>query len=189
MLRELDDAERAHEPQSPRAPRSGTATLSGSGRPSLASRLVSLHASPQLVRMPAGSPRRSWSGAPEAKRSKPPETGPSSAARLEPLLLAVAAHPTSPPGQGSVLNLAPAPRSSWQQAGGFAVCMSAPATPRIPSVSSIGDAGFLRVRPSALTREQLRAARTLPQVDNKYVPVVCGSLLALVDQHAAGDRP
>ena len=39
-----------------------------------------------------------------------------------------------------------------------------------------------------LTREQLQRARTLAQVDRKFIAVVAGDTLALVDQHAADER-
>jgi hypothetical protein len=40
--------------------------------------------------------------------------------------------------------------------------------------------------PGDVSREQMQRARALEQIDRKFVPVVCGSTLALVDQHAAG---
>lgn len=47
---------------------------------------------------------------------------------------------------------------------------------------------FAQLRPAGLSREQLQAWRALCQVDAKFIPVVCGQLVAIIDQHAAGGR-
>lgn len=82
----------------------------------------------------------------------------------------------------------------------------------ILSLEALAAAAFVQLVPSSLSREQLVTARVLRQVDRKFVPLVCSSssssscandrgrggggegsgrggeetLLALVDQHAAG---
>eukprot|EP00887_Chlorella_sp_A99_P007462 scaffold2.g7462.t1 len=56
------------------------------------------------------------------------------------------------------------------------------------SLEEVAHACFARLVPTALSQEELQAAVALRQVDRKFVPVVCGSLLAIVDQHAADER-
>lgn len=58
----------------------------------------------------------------------------------------------------------------------------------ILTLDALSAAAFARLKPPTLSREQLAGAWALQQVDRKFVPIVCGSLLALVDQHAAGER-
>ena len=59
----------------------------------------------------------------------------------------------------------------------------------ILSLDTLSTAAFACLKPATLSREQLSGARALQQVDRKFVPIVCGSLLALMDQHAAGEWP
>lgn len=58
----------------------------------------------------------------------------------------------------------------------------------ILSLNALSAVAFARLKPAALSREQLGNAHALQQVDHKFVPIVCGSLMALVDQHAAGEQ-
>ena len=58
----------------------------------------------------------------------------------------------------------------------------------ILSLDALSAAAFARLKPATLSREQLEKAQALQQVDHKFVPIVCGSVLALVDQHAAGEQ-
>lgn len=46
---------------------------------------------------------------------------------------------------------------------------------------------FARLTPSILDRADLTGARALHQVGFKFVPIICGTVLAIVDQHAAGE--
>ena len=46
----------------------------------------------------------------------------------------------------------------------------------------------LLLRLQVLTRGQLAAARSLAQVDAKFIAVAAGDVLAIVDQHAADER-
>lgn len=46
----------------------------------------------------------------------------------------------------------------------------------------------LRPRPCTVTSSLLREARLLRQVDSKFIVVVSGGLLLMVDQHAASER-
>ena len=56
----------------------------------------------------------------------------------------------------------------------------------ILTLEALAASVFAQLKPAALTRQQLAAGRALQQVDSKFIPVVAGSLLVLVDQHAAG---
>lgn len=60
------------------------------------------------------------------------------------------------------------------------------AGPSILTLEALSAAVFAQLKPASLSRQQLGAARALCQVDSKFVPIMHGSLLALVDQHAAG---
>ena len=54
------------------------------------------------------------------------------------------------------------------------------------SLAAVAAATFTQVRPAALCRADLTSGVALNQLDTKFIPVVCGSVLAIVDQHAAG---
>lgn len=82
--------------------------------------------------------------------------------------------------------------ASWRHPGGRSYARSrmkaggaAPAD-GVLSLTSLASAAFAQLKPSALMRSDLAAGRALQQVQCKFIPVMCGSLLALVDQHAAG---
>lgn len=61
------------------------------------------------------------------------------------------------------------------------------ASESILSLDDLASGVFARLCPSKLNRADIKAARALHQVDSKFVPVVCGSMLAMIDQHAAGE--
>lgn len=58
----------------------------------------------------------------------------------------------------------------------------------ILTLEALAAASFVQLAPGTLSREQLAAGRALRQVDRKFIPLQAGSLLALVDQHAAGEQ-
>ncbi|KAL4436600.1 hypothetical protein ABPG75_003739 [Micractinium tetrahymenae] len=58
----------------------------------------------------------------------------------------------------------------------------------ILTLEALAAASFARLAPGMLSREQLATGRALHQVDQKFVPLLAGPLLALVDQHAADER-
>jgi hypothetical protein len=91
--------------------------------------------------------------------------------------------PSAAVGPGSLL-------SSWK-AGSASPAMD----PLRPQADKEGDvlqlevverAVFAQLKPEGLRRPQLQQARALCQVDAKFIPIVCGQTLTLVDQHAAG---
>ena len=86
----------------------------------------------------------------------------------------------------------PAVMSSWRptrEAAPAALCpvrADSPGCEAVLTLGSLEQAVFAQLKADGLSREQLQSARALAQVDSKFVPVVCGSLVVVVDQHAAG---
>jgi hypothetical protein len=72
------------------------------------------------------------------------------------------------------------PADSGRQAG------TSPAAESVLSLEAVSLAAFAELKPATLMRQHLAAGRVLQQVDCKFLAVASGSLLLLVDQHAAG---
>ena len=81
--------------------------------------------------------------------------------------------------------------SSWHHhsaGGGVAVGSASGNGSGILSLDTLTRSAFTQLKPAALTRQQLLESRALQQqVDFKFIPIVSGSLLSLMDQHAAGE--
>ncbi|KAI3426507.1 hypothetical protein D9Q98_008872 [Chlorella vulgaris] len=98
------------------------------------------------------------------------------------------AHPSLLPGDHVLLELSAAaagsdlPADSGRQAG------TSPAAESVLSLEAVSLAAFAELKPATLMRQHLAAGRVLQQVDCKFLAVASGSLLLLVDQHAADER-
>ncbi|KAL4853064.1 Proteasome subunit alpha type-2 [Chlorella vulgaris] len=98
------------------------------------------------------------------------------------------AYPSLLPGDHVLLELSAAaagsdlPADSGRQAG------TSPAAESVLSLEAVSSAAFAELKPATLTRQHLAAGRVLQQVDSKFLAVASGSILLLVDQHAADER-
>ncbi|EIE26083.1 hypothetical protein COCSUDRAFT_40245 [Coccomyxa subellipsoidea C-169] len=59
---------------------------------------------------------------------------------------------------------------------------------QVPDLAGLACGNLLGLVPASITKKALAAARPLRQVDRKFIPLVCGSQLAIMDQHAADER-
>ena len=121
-------------------------------------------------------------------------------------------HSAAPGGpQGSPAGISPTPETAvpaavqptataapsfLQPAAGLDVLLSSWRNPVMQSAAAVGEdvvslealtsSCFAQLKPPALSRPELQGAVALQQLDKKFIPLVTGSLVALVDQHAAG---
>lgn len=64
----------------------------------------------------------------------------------------------------------------------------APPPPALPDLTALCEGAARLAAPPPLSRDALQGAWSLPQVDRKFIPIVCDGILAIVDQHAAHER-
>ncbi|KAK9811992.1 hypothetical protein WJX73_006827 [Symbiochloris irregularis] len=62
------------------------------------------------------------------------------------------------------------------------------AAANVPDLDAIGGATCPTLVPEVLTRQQLQQGRALAQIDAKFIAIVTGGVLTIVDQHAADER-
>ena len=90
----------------------------------------------------------------------------------------------SPPSAPSGLDLI---LSNWKNPAMMPAASGA--AHAIATLDAVSSAMFVKLRPEVLAREDLQSARSLQQIDTKFIPIVCSTgVLALVDQHAADER-
>ena len=95
------------------------------------------------------------------------------------------AMPAGPPQPAELPQPLAALLSNWRNP---AMVSEVSAGKVVLALTDLEAACFAQLRPAALSRAQMQAAVALRQVDDKFVPLVAGSLLAVVDQHAADER-
>ncbi len=64
----------------------------------------------------------------------------------------------------------------------------APPPPALPDLTALCEGVARLAAPPPLSHDALQTGRALPQVDRKFIPIVCEGILAMVDQHAAHER-
>ncbi|CAL5218766.1 g485 [Coccomyxa viridis] len=85
-------------------------------------------------------------------------------------------------GSGSAANATQALMQMWTNP------MQPPIQGCLPSLEDLACGNTTGLRPQAITKAQLDTARPLHQVSKQFVPLVCGRIVAIMDQHAAAER-